>query len=260
MPTIHSDLLSLLATNLRALRNERGLSRDDLAATTDVDPQIIKRIESGRANPALVVLSRLAAALTISLSLLIGGAAAEALEPETLESETVGETLGLLRKERLLSQRALAQRTGLRMATLRGYESGETDLRLGAVELIARALELEPTELVRQIERRQLHANASWSGATTVAPGVEQRMLASGARSELWEWRLDGRASAQTLTPPGVVEEVATAMRGDLVITIDGADHPLRRGASLTIATKQPWRIANDRDTTARLLRFQVRV
>jgi len=242
------------------IREQRGLSREDLAASTDVDMQMIKRIESGRANPALVVLSRLAGAMTISLSLLVGGAAAELAEPEPFESETVGETLVLLRKEKRLSQRALSHLTGLRMATLRRYESGETDPRLRATELIAHALEIEPVELVRQIERRQLHSNLSWRNSTMVAPGVEQRILTSGERSELWEWRFDGRASAETVTPAGIAEEIATAIRGDLVVTVEGVAQVLRRGGSITIVTKQPWQIANGRNTTARLLRFQVRI
>ena len=261
MPTIHSDLLSRLASNIRTLRKQRGMTREELAASTDIDAQMIKRIESGRANPALVVLSRLATALTMSLSLLVGGAVAGTAEADPFDAETVGETLTLLRKERRLSQRALARGAGLQLLTLRKYESGETDPRIAAFELIAGALEIEPVELVREIERRQQHAtNLQWGNATIVAPGVRQRVLASGERSELWEWRFEGRASAEATTPSGIVEEVATAIRGDLILTIDGEAHALRRGGSLTIATKQQWRVANDRDTTARLLRFQVRI
>lgn len=262
MLRIKSDLLSRVAANIRSSREQRGLSREQLAASTDLDAQMIKRIESGRANPALVVLSRLATAMTMSVSLLVGGAAAEAAytEAEPFESGTVGETLTLLRKEKALSQRALAQLTGLRMSTLRRYETGETDPRIGATELIARAFEIEPVELVRQIEARQQHASQLWRGATTVSPGVEQRILTSGERSELWEWRFEGRAIAQTSTPAGIAEETVTAIRGDLSVTVEGVAHQLRRGASLTIATKQPWQIANDRDTLARLLRFQVKI
>ena len=258
MTKIKSELLTRVATNVRATREERGLSREQLAASTDVDPQMIKRIESGRANPALVVLSRLAAAMTISLSLLAGGAAAAAAEP--FDSETVGETIVLLRKGKHLSQRSLAQLTVLRTATLRRYESGETDPRLEGAELIARALKMEPTELVQQIEQRQLHADPSSRTLMIVTPGVEQRVIESGERSELWEWRFAGRATAQTTTPAGITEEIATAIRGDLVVTVDGVERMLRRGGSMTIATKQPWQIANTRTTTARLLRFQVRV
>ena len=258
MTKIKSRLLPLVAANVRASREQRGLSREQLAASTDVDAQMIKRIESGRANPALVVLSRLAAAMTISLSLLVGGAAAEAAEP--LDSETVGETLVLLRKGKHLSQRSLAQLAGLRASTLRRYESGETDPRLEGAELLARALEIEPTELLQQIEQRQLHADPSSRTSMIIAPGVEQRVLATSERSELWEWRFAGRATAQTKTPPGIAEEIATAIRGDLVVTVDGEERMLRRGGSMTIATKQPWQIANSRTTTARLLRFQVRI
>ncbi|PYQ30384.1 MAG: hypothetical protein DMF56_06110 [Acidobacteria bacterium] len=258
MTKIKSGLLPVVAANVRASREQRGLSREQLAAATDIDAQMIKRIESGRANPALVVLSRLAAAMTISLSLLVGGAAAEAAEP--LDSETVGETIVLLRKGRHLSQRSLAQLAGLRASTLRRYESGETDPRLEGAELLARALEIEPTELLQQIEQRQLHADPSSRTSMIIAPGVEQRVLASSERSELWEWRFAGRATAQTKTPPGIAEEIATAIRGDLVVTVDGEERMLRRGGSMTIATKQPWQIANSRTTTARLLRFQVKI
>ncbi|HUR82441.1 MAG TPA: helix-turn-helix transcriptional regulator, partial [Thermoanaerobaculia bacterium] len=125
MSASETSLLERIARNLRALRESHGLTREQLAAATSVDAQMIKRIEAGRANPALVVLSRLAAAMTISLSVMLAAdAGASELtfvtdrETEAFEAEEVGETLGALRRRQNVSQRELARIVDLRTSTI----------------------------------------------------------------------------------------------------------------------------------------------
>jgi transcriptional regulator with XRE-family HTH domain len=257
------DLLARIASNLRTLRGQRGISREQLGSTADVDPQMIKRIEHGRANPALVVLSRLASALTISASLLMAGPIVTAMaddpaEVEPFDGDTVGETLVALRRDRHLSVRAVATRAQLRAVTLSRYEAGAVDARILAVEPIAGALGVAPVDLVRAVEERQRQADLARGGWSSPAPGVEFRMIAAGTHSRLWEWRLAPavRHTEAALLP--AIEEIATAIRGDVRVELGDSTHRLRRGGSLALPASGSRTFVNVGRSTARLLRFQV--
>jgi transcriptional regulator with XRE-family HTH domain len=66
------DLATNLADNLRRLREERGLSQQRGAELSGVPRPTWASLESGAANPTLSVLSRVAAALQVSIEELIG--------------------------------------------------------------------------------------------------------------------------------------------------------------------------------------------
>lgn len=63
---------SHLAHNVRRLREERGLSQQQMAAISGVPRPTWASLESGSANPTLAVLSKAAAALGVSIEELIG--------------------------------------------------------------------------------------------------------------------------------------------------------------------------------------------
>lgn len=67
-----SDLSGNLARNLRRLREDRGLSQQVAAQVSNVPRPTWANLESGAANPTLAVLSRVAAALQVSIEELIG--------------------------------------------------------------------------------------------------------------------------------------------------------------------------------------------
>ncbi|HXI04125.1 MAG TPA: XRE family transcriptional regulator [Candidatus Saccharimonadales bacterium] len=60
-----------LATNLRFLRERRGLSQARIARLCDIPRSTVAQLESGAGNPTLAVLSRLSAALRISMEELL---------------------------------------------------------------------------------------------------------------------------------------------------------------------------------------------
>jgi transcriptional regulator with XRE-family HTH domain len=261
------DVLDRIAANVRIVRECRGLSREELAASSEVDAQMIKRIEGARANPALVVLSRLAAALTISLSLVLSGdASADAGRmlhtgdaSEAFEAEAVGDTITSLRKHRRLSRRALARLVDIRTVTLSRYEAATTDARILAVEPIARALGLETDDFVRHVELTQQQNSRGRGGVHAPMTGVQCHLVTAGEMSELWEWRF---APATRYSPePAVVvsEEIATAIRGEVSVETNGEVHKLRRGGSVALTAGLPRTFVNRSRTTARMLVFQVR-
>lgn len=261
MPT--NDLLTRIASNLRVLRRQRGVTREQLAATADVDPQMIKRIEAARANPALVVLSRLASALMISASLILSPEVsalthASAAEAEPFEAETVGDTLTALRKHRHMSRRALAKQADLRAVTLSRYESATADARILAIAPISAALGIDAQEFVRAIESRQRQVDLTRGGWHSPAPGVEFRLVTAATQSQLWEWRLAPSVTWTDEPQLDVTEEIATAIRGDVRVAFNEETRRLRRGGSLVLPTASSRSFTNAGQSTARLLRFQV--
>ncbi|MDP9133378.1 MAG: helix-turn-helix transcriptional regulator [Actinomycetota bacterium] len=60
-----ADPLPKFAANVRRLRAEKGLTQDALAQGASMDPAEIRRIESGRRDPGVRVLSRVATGLEV---------------------------------------------------------------------------------------------------------------------------------------------------------------------------------------------------
>lgn len=57
------DLRQLFATNLRRLRNAKGLSQDELALEAEMSRSYLSQLEKGKFHVSLKVLGRLADAL-----------------------------------------------------------------------------------------------------------------------------------------------------------------------------------------------------
>lgn len=60
-------LLKKFGLNLKRIRNEKGLSQEELSYSSDLDISQIGRIERGSVNTSLCVLQRIAKALNIEL-------------------------------------------------------------------------------------------------------------------------------------------------------------------------------------------------
>lgn len=57
------DLRDLFASNLRRLRQERGLSQDDLAAEAGMSRSYLAQIETGKYHVSLKIIAKLSEAL-----------------------------------------------------------------------------------------------------------------------------------------------------------------------------------------------------
>ena len=67
------DPLPRFAANVRRLRAEKGLTQDALAQAASMDPAEVRRIESGRRDPGVRVLSRVARGLGVRPAELFAG-------------------------------------------------------------------------------------------------------------------------------------------------------------------------------------------
>jgi transcriptional regulator with XRE-family HTH domain len=68
-----ADPLPKFAANVRRLRLEKGLTQDALAQGAAMDPAEVRRIESGRRDPGVRVLSRVAVGLGVEPAELLHG-------------------------------------------------------------------------------------------------------------------------------------------------------------------------------------------
>lgn len=62
-----------LGDNVRKSRKSKGWSQRELAERTDTDTSYINRVETGKVNPSVAVLERIAVALECSLDQLVKG-------------------------------------------------------------------------------------------------------------------------------------------------------------------------------------------
>ena len=65
------DLREVFATNLRRLRNAKGLSQDDLAYEAEVSRSYLSQLEKGVFHASLKIIGRLAEALDVEPSELL---------------------------------------------------------------------------------------------------------------------------------------------------------------------------------------------
>lgn len=75
-PSARYDINARIASRVRALRAEQGMTLDALAARCDVSRSMISLIERGESSPTAVVLEKIASGLGVSLATLFEDASA----------------------------------------------------------------------------------------------------------------------------------------------------------------------------------------
>jgi DNA-binding XRE family transcriptional regulator len=65
------DWQAILGGNIRRLRQQKGLTQEELAFEAEIHLTSIGRIERGRRNPSLLVMARIADALSVALPKLL---------------------------------------------------------------------------------------------------------------------------------------------------------------------------------------------
>jgi transcriptional regulator with XRE-family HTH domain len=66
------DWPSTLGKNVRRLRLQKGLTQEQLAFEAEIDLTYVGGIERGKRNPSLLVMARIAKALSVPLPRLLG--------------------------------------------------------------------------------------------------------------------------------------------------------------------------------------------
>ena len=166
----------------------------------------------------------------------------------------IGPRVRALREAMDLSLRDLAVRSGVSAPMLSQVERGETSPTLQVASRIAAGLELKLSQLLRLDE----------SGAVTIVPAAERRRGGSpehghafeiltaplpGQRAELSRHELGPGAATGGEGDPPMHEpgsrEVAVVERGTVTLHIDGAQHELHEGDTVTFDADLAHRFEN---------------
>lgn len=89
------DLRQRVGSRLRALRQDRQLTQEELAERAEIHPTFLAKIEGGQRLPSLVVIKRLAGALGVPVASIVS--TIDEREGASPEDRVVDELVALLR-------------------------------------------------------------------------------------------------------------------------------------------------------------------
>lgn len=122
---------------LRELREERNLSQKELGDKMGgITQQTIAQYEKKETVPKFETVSKIANALEINPNIFYSDFSQSVAD----DSEEIGERIKELRKSKKVSQKELAQKTGLSIGSIQGYEQGRYNPKLEAIVKITGAL------------------------------------------------------------------------------------------------------------------------
>ncbi|BAF59252.1 MAG: helix-turn-helix domain-containing protein [Pelotomaculum sp.] len=126
---------------IRALREERGYTLQDLARRTNLSLSYLSEIERGSKRPSLKTIDKLAAALNVAKAQLIKG-------DVTDSGLSLGDKIRMLRAEKNMSLQELAQASGISLSYLSEIERGTVYPALTTLKRIAAGLSVPPAALI----------------------------------------------------------------------------------------------------------------
>lgn len=145
-PSPHTPLSASFGEYLRRFRERLGMTQDNLAAACGRSASYISMLEHDQAHPTQGLIATLSAALGLSTEeeRQLGDAAFD-------DRLSFADLLRKYRKRSGMTQRQLAQETGMKLATIRRLEDGRRPPNnyQNVVSRIARALSLSPKEADR---------------------------------------------------------------------------------------------------------------
>ncbi|HTA81464.1 MAG TPA: helix-turn-helix transcriptional regulator [Bacteroidia bacterium] len=65
--------LKKLGTQIRQVRNDKGLTLEELASKSDKAYQVLQRLETGKENPSMYLLAEIASGMKMTLEALLKG-------------------------------------------------------------------------------------------------------------------------------------------------------------------------------------------
>jgi len=173
----------------------------------------------------------------------------------------VGTRIRALREGMDLSLRDLSERSGVSAPMLSQVERGATSPTLATAERIASGLELSLSQLLRLDERGQVAITRGGQGRGRRRGGHRTEELTPplpGQRADVSRHALEpgagtGRPGDPPLHEPGS-RETAVVLEGSITLVIDGEQHKLARGDSVTFDADLPHHFENEGDSDAEFL------
>jgi len=158
------------------------------------------------------------------------------------------------RTERGFTLDTLAARAGVSRGMLIQIEQARTNPSIGTVVKIGDALGISVTTLLDYEQGpkvRIVPADQAVRLWHTDAGSYSRLLVGTEAPGplEMWDWRLmPGESSSSDPHPVGTVE-LAHVRTGELTLTVEGAEHHVPAGASVTFEANAPHGYGNQGDT-----------
>jgi len=135
--------MNVKGDQIRALREERGYTLQDLAGRANLSLSYLSEIERGSKRPSLKSIDKLATALNVSKAQLIEG-------DLTDTGLSLGDKIRLMRGEKNQSLQDLANKAGISLSYLSEIERGTVYPALNTLKRVAEGLGVSPSALMGQ--------------------------------------------------------------------------------------------------------------
>lgn len=175
---------------------------------------------------------------------------------------SIGPRVRALRESMGLSLRDLAGRCGVSAPMLSQVERGETSPTLQIASRIAAGLDLRLSQLLRideggsvtvvRASERRTGGDAGGHSFEVLTPALPGQRLEL-SRHELQPGSTTGGPGDPPMHEPGS-REIAFVDAGNVILQIDGEDHALQAGDTVTFDADLPHRFTNPGDQPATLL------
>lgn len=142
------DYKVTLGNNIKAARKAKKMTQPQLAALIDKHESSIRKYEKGLTDIPNEVIQKIAEVLDTTPGELLGIIKNEKVEDVTINKILVGRNIKLARKKRHLKQKELAEIIGYTESSISKYEQGLTEIPNSVIELIAKALQVSPLQLL----------------------------------------------------------------------------------------------------------------
>lgn len=153
-PTIKSSVMSSLkencfSDNLRNLREDKGMTQEELAKRIGISTITIRSYEANRREPSGVILCKLAKYFNVDPISLLGTLInEETLRFDINKDNYFSDNLKNIRRNLCLTQRELSEKVDIPLATVISYENSKRIPDFEAMKKLAECLEVDPIVLV----------------------------------------------------------------------------------------------------------------
>lgn len=168
----------------------------------------------------------------------------------------VGAVIRRLRTQRGISVRSLAGAAGISPSFLGAVERGDSDIALGRLALIARALDHDVASLLGYSLRQSTPRFVDPARRGSRGDGVEfSAFRIPGTQLELLVAAFAAHTAFEdSITHAGI--DVAYMAQGSLVLVVDGHEYPLEEGTCVVWPSSHPHTMRNEGDTPAIVVGF----
>jgi len=268
-----SAVLDALADNVHRCRTARGWSFATLARNAGTSVSLMKHIEKRRADPNVSILFRVANALGVRVSELVGevpdhasiagagGPVARYGDPEALAA-AIGERARSHRIRRNWDRKCFAEAAGISTGTIHYLETNTSGPTTTVVERVAAAFSLSFSDFVEPAASPVLSLVRSdqYSESGRDAADLTRTLFAQPAPAgelRITDCCLERRRSTTSFEPlPPGSTSVVCVMRGTIRVRFEAEEHVLRRGDLVVFAAESPSTMSNDTAAPASFLRI----